>query len=306
MENYHDQGLVRGGNRAACLEGYQGLVRDGHRTACSEDYHRGLRNGDRAARLEDYHQGLRDGDRAACSDYHHQGLVRDGKYVGRFENYHHQGLVCSGDRVGCYEGQLQQNHQQRDNIKWKRERGGKSGRRKHRRDNQYILPAVPPSELLVVPPTVLQEVSPTDLSLPTDLLQERPPTVLQTRWTAVAERLTQPPPLSDSSDKSDGEIVEAMRRALRERKTREHERRWQEQRTGKTVGGSSSVEGPSNKAINASPSNEPNNALEDVVINNNDAASMMRAPPSVDYDVAARLALIVEADAGVARAKARA
>jgi hypothetical protein len=38
----------------------------------------------------------------------------------------------------------------------KRERGGKSGRRKRRRDTRYILSAV-------VPPTVLQEVSPTDL-----------------------------------------------------------------------------------------------------------------------------------------------
>ena len=37
-----------------------------------------------------------------------------------------------------------------------------------------------------------------------------------------------------------------------------------------------------------------------------EVASTMRAPPSVDYDAAARLALIVEAKAGVARAKARA
>jgi type II secretory pathway pseudopilin PulG len=37
-----------------------------------------------------------------------------------------------------------------------------------------------------------------------------------------------------------------------------------------------------------------------------EVASTMRAPPSVDYDAAARLALIVVAKAGVARAKARA
>jgi hypothetical protein len=35
-----------------------------------------------------------------------------------------------------------------------------------------------------------------------------------------------------------------------------------------------------------------------------EVTSTMRAPPSVDYDSAARLALIVEAEAGVARAKA--
>ena len=37
-----------------------------------------------------------------------------------------------------------------------------------------------------------------------------------------------------------------------------------------------------------------------------EVASTMRAQPSMDYDAVARLALIVEAEAGVARVKARA
>ena len=44
--------------------------------------------------------------------------------------------------------------------------------------------------------------------------------------------------------------------------------------------------------------------LEVVSMTEMGVALTMRAPPSVDYDSVARLALIVEAEAGVARAKA--
>ncbi len=136
----------RDGDHAAARSVDQGhvLYRDGNHNTHSEDQgHVLYRDGNRAARTtEDQgHFHYCDGNPAAARSVN-QGHVRDGNPAGaRTED---QGLVRDGNRAACSE-----DHR-------KRERGGKSGRRKHKRDTRYILSAV-------VPPTVLQEVSPTDL-----------------------------------------------------------------------------------------------------------------------------------------------
>ena len=173
----HHQGHFRDGDRTACTEDHQGYFRDGDCAACTVDHQGYFHDGDRAARMVDHQGYFCDGDRAARTEDHHQGHFRDGDCAARTVDHqgyfrdgdrivrlegHHQGHFCDGNRVVCLEGHhpcllrdgnraLQQQqqpskniHQQCDNIKWTRERGGKSGRRKRRRDYKYIFPDVPP------------------------------------------------------------------------------------------------------------------------------------------------------------------